>query len=229
MGEKKKKEASTRLWQKVLIVGACVLFVVLMIVSGMGSGWLSVFTVIKPGDTVVLDYTLFNAEGNPILTTDQQLYTKDASTSRGLVLSKQISITANQTLTKSLYPVQIYTTASGWSNQFAIFSPEYNAISTGLVGMKINEQKRISIASGNSMTQNWSADQLMLNKVNISDINVGDVLAMGVSDNPGVEVTNSSAITYVRTGEVTQKTQSGVIVDFGYPVADIRIVSINKR
>jgi hypothetical protein len=229
MGEKKKKEASTKLWQKILIVGACVLFVVLMIVSGMGSGWLSIFTVVKPGDTVVIDYTLLNAEGNPILTTDQQLYIKDSTMNRGLVLSRPISITANQTLAKSLYPVQIYTTASGWTNQFAIFSPEYNAISTSLVGMKINEQKRISIPSGNSMTQNWSADQLTLNKVNISDINVGDVLAMGVSDNPDVEITNTSAITYVRTGEVIQKTQSGVIVDFGYPAADIRVVSINKR
>ena len=61
MGEKKKKEASTKLWKKILIVGACVLFVVLMIVSGMGSGWLSIFTVVRPGDNVVIDYTLYNA------------------------------------------------------------------------------------------------------------------------------------------------------------------------
>ncbi len=229
MGEKKKKEESTKLWKKVLIVGACVLFVVLMIVSGMGSGWLSIFTVVKPGDTVVIDYTLFNAGGNPILTTDQQSYIKTASTSRGLMLSKQISITANQSLTRALYPVQIYTTDSGWTKQFAIFSPEYNAISAGIVGMKLNEQKRISIPSADSMTQTWSTDQLMLNKVNISDINIGDVLAMGVSDNPEAEVSNTSAITYVRTGEITQKTQSGVVVDFGYPYADIRVVSINNR
>ena len=229
MGEKKKKDASTKLWKKVLIVGACVLFVVLMIVSGMGSGWLSIFTVVKPGDTVVIDYTLFNAGGNPILTTDQQSYIKIASTSRGLMLSKQVSITANQSLTRALYPVQIYTNDSGWTKQFAIFSPEYNAISAGIVGMKLNEQKRISIPSADSMTQTWSTDQLMLNKVNISDINIGDVLAMGVSDNPEAEVTNTSAITYVRTGEITQKTQSGVVVDFGYPYADVRVVSINNR
>ncbi|HET6580991.1 MAG TPA: hypothetical protein VFG36_03830 [Methanoregula sp.] len=229
MGEKKKKDASTKLWKKVLIVGACVLFVVLMIVSGMGSGWLSIFTVVKPGDTVVIDYTLFNAGGTPILTTDQQLYINSASTSKGLLFSKQVSITANQSLTRALYPVQIYTTDSGWTRQFAIFSPEYNAISTGIVGMKLNEQKRISIPSADSMTQTWSTDQLMLNKVNISDISIGDVLAMGVSDNPEAEVSNTSAITYVRTGEITQKTQSGVVVDFGYPYADIRVVSINNR
>jgi len=229
MGEKKKKVESTKLWKKVLIVGACVLFVVLMIVSGMGSGWLSIFTVVKPGDTVVIDYTLFNAGGSPILTTDQQSYIKTASTSRGLMLSKQISITANQSLTRALYPIPIYTTDSGWTRQFAIFSPEYNAISAGIVGMKLNEQKRISIPSADSMTQTWSTDQLMLNKVNISDINIGDVLAMGVSDNPEAEVSNTSAVTYVRTGEITQKTPSGVVVDFGYPYADIRVVSINNR
>lgn len=229
MGEKKKKEASTKLWKKVLIVGACVLFVVLMIVSGMGSGWLSIFTVVKPGDTVVIDYTLFNAGGTPILTTDQQLYIKSASTSTGLLFSKQVSITANQSLTRALYPVQIYTTDSGWTKQFAIFSPEYNAISAGIIGMKLNEQKRISIPSADSMTQTWSTDQLMLNKVNISDINIGDVLAMGVSDNPEAEVSNTSSVTYVRTGEITQKTQSGVVVDFGYPYADVRVVSINNR
>jgi hypothetical protein len=228
MGVKKKKEESTKLVSKILIVCVCLLFVGLMILSGMGTSWLSIFTVVKPGDTVVIDYTLYNAGGNPILTTDQQLYVKTASTSGGLVLSKQIAITANQTLSRSLYPVQIYTSGSGWGNQFAIFSPEYDAISTGIVGMKMNELKRISIPSGNSMTQEWTTDQLMLNKVNISDISIGDVLAMGVSDNPEAEISNTSAITYVRTGEITQKTQSGVVVDFGYPVAEVRVVSINK-
>jgi len=228
MGVKKKKEESTKLVSKILIVSVCLLFVGLMILSGMGTSWLNIFTVVKPGDTVVIDYTLYNAGGNPILTTDQQLYVKTASTSGGLVLSKQIAITANQTLSRSLYPVQIYTSGSGWSKQFAIFSPEYDAISNGIVGMKMNEQKRIIIPSGNSMTQEWTTDQLMLNKVNISDISIGDVLAMGVSDNPEAEVSNTSAITYIRSGEITQKTQSGVVVDFGYPVAEVRVVSINK-
>jgi hypothetical protein len=228
MGLKKKKEESTKLVSKILIVGVCLLFVGLMILSGMGTSWLSIFTAVKPGDTVVIDYTLYNAGGNPILTTDQQLYVKTASTSGGLVLTKQIAITANQTLSRSLYPVQIYTSGSGWSKQFAIFSPEYDAISNGIVGMKMNEQKRIIIPSGNSMTQEWTTDQLMLNKVNISDINIGDILAMGVSDNPEAEVSNTSSITYIRTGEITQKSQSGVVVDFGYPVAEVRVVSINK-
>lgn len=228
MGEKKKKEESTKLVKKVLIVGACVLFVVLMIVSGMGSSWLVMFTSVKPGDSVVIDYTFFDAAGSPILTTDQQLYTQTSANTSGLILARQISVTSNQTLTGSVYPVQIYTPGSGWTKQFALFSPEFNAISAGIIGMKTNEKKRITLPSGNSMTQNWSADQLSINKVNITDIHIGDILAMGVSDRPEVEASNTSAILYVRIGEVTQKSLSGVIVDFGYPVAEVRVVSINK-
>ena len=49
----------------------CVLFVGLMIVSGMGTGWITIFTSVKPGDTVVIDYTLYDAAGKPIVTTEQ--------------------------------------------------------------------------------------------------------------------------------------------------------------
>jgi hypothetical protein len=67
------------------------------------------------------------------------------------------------------------------------------------------------------------------NKVNISEINVGDYLSMGVSDKPEAEVSNVSSISYIRIGEVSQKSPSGVEVDFGYPVVDVKVVSINKR
>ena len=71
MGVKKKKEDSTKLVSKILIVGVCLLFVGLMVLSGMGSSWLTIFTSVKAGDTVVIDYTLFDAGGKPIVTTDK--------------------------------------------------------------------------------------------------------------------------------------------------------------
>ncbi len=77
------------------------------------------------------------------------------------------------------------------------------------------------------MTQLWSPEQLQRNGVNLTDINVGDVLAMGVSDNPEEMATNQSANTYVRVGEVSRKSNEGVVVEFGYPAVDIRVVSIN--
>jgi len=229
MGEKKQKEKTVAQWKKVVVVGACVLFVVLMIVSGMGYGWISAFAVVKPGDVALIDFTLYNAGGNPIVTTDQQLFKQAAAQGKQVLFSKQISLTSNQSLSQPLYPVQVYTTSSGWANQFALFRPEYEAMSSGIVGMKANEQKRITIPSTASMSQLWSPEQLKRNGVNLSDINVGDVLTMGVSDNPEEMATNNSSITYMRVGEVSRKTPQGVVVEFGYPAADVRVVSINRN
>ncbi|MDO9323490.1 MAG: hypothetical protein Q7T80_00875, partial [Methanoregula sp.] len=163
-------------------------------------------------------------------TTDQNLYKQAAAQGKSLLLSKQISVTANQSLSHPLFPVQIYTTGSGWAGtKFALLRPEFEAMSSGIVGMKVNEKKRITIPSSVSMTQIWSADQLKRNGVNLSQINVGDILTMGVSDNPEEMATNMSALTYMRVGEVSIKTDQGVTVDFGYPAADVSIVSINAN
>ena len=76
MGAKKQAVKSKKVWIKALAIIAGVLFVVLMVVSAMGSSWISSLATIKPGDVVVLDYTLRDAQGTPILTSNQQLYTQ---------------------------------------------------------------------------------------------------------------------------------------------------------
>ncbi len=229
MGEKKQKEKKVAQWKKIVVVGACVLFVVLMIVSGMGSSWISAFAVAKPGDVAVIDYTLYDAGGNPIVTTDQTIFKQAVSQGKFMLFSKQLSITTNQSLTQTLIPVQVYSTSSGWVDKFAIFKPEYDAMSSGIVGMKVNEQKRVNIPQSASMTQLWTPELLMRNGVNLSDIKVGDIIPMGVSDNPEAMATNQSSTSYVRIGEVSQKTADGATVNFGYPAIDFRVVSINKN
>jgi FKBP-type peptidyl-prolyl cis-trans isomerase 2 len=227
MGDKKQKEARMKTVKQVLVVGACVLFVILMILSGMGSHWLTMFTVIKPGDTVVVDYTLYDNNGNPILTSSQQTYTTTVTKGRDIIFSRQLLVTAGQNLTKTIYPVSFYTSSNGWSNEYALFSSEYEAINKALIGMKTGDQKRVSILAS-SMEQEWSAAQLMQNGVDIQKLVTGDFLAMGVSDTPEAITTNIT-MTYTRVGHVTSKTNESVIVDFGYPAADISIVSINAN
>jgi hypothetical protein len=229
MGEKKKKEESMKLAKKVLIVGACVLFVVLMIISGMGSGWLTMFTSAKPGDTVVIDYTLFDVAGKPLVTTEKSTYDKAVAQGSGIFGSKQITITANQTMEKPIYAISVYPSNGGKVQQLALFSSEYNAISLGIIGMKVNEQKRIAISSDMPMTYDWSAERLALNKINMSDITVGDSFFMGVTDNPEDVANTTSANTFLRVGDVTNKSRDGIVIDISYPMADVRVVSINKR
>lgn len=228
MGEKKRKEAEVARWKKVVVVAACVIFVVLMVVSGMGFGWLSMFAVTKPGQTVVLDYTIYDGSGNPVITTDQQVYTTAASAGKPVLYTQQIVVVANQTMTEPIYPVPVYTSQSGWENEFAIFSMELNAITSGVVGMSTNQQKTVALPASSSMSQLWSAEDLEKNGIDMNSINVGDQFAMGVSDNPEEMATNESAKTFIRISEVIRKTDGGIVVDFSYPKADIRVVSINN-
>ncbi len=228
MGVKKKKEDSTKLVSKILIVSVCLLFVGFMILAGMGTGWLNMFTSVKSGDTVVIDYTLLDAAGKPIVTTEKAIYEQAVAKGSGVFGSKQITITANQTMEIPIYTIPAYPSNGGKVQQLALFSEEYNAVSLGIIGMKANEQKRIAIASNVPMTYDWSAERLALNKINISDIRIGDSFFMGVSDNPEDATNNTSANTYLRIGEVSNKSSDRIIVDFAYPMVDIKIVSINK-
>jgi hypothetical protein len=227
MGDKKQKEAMIKKAKQVLVVGACVLFVVLMIVSGMGSGWLTMFTVVKPGDKVVVDYTFYDISGNPLLTTNQQLYTQFVSKGKSIIFGRQLSMTAGQNLTKSLYPVQIYSSDKGWTQSFAIFATEYDAIGETVIGMKTGDQKRVHLINA-SLSQSWSKDSLERNNVSMDLMNVGDSLAMGVSDKPE-EMTSNASVTYTRIGEITSKSSDGIIIDFGYPYVDISITAINPN
>jgi hypothetical protein len=228
MGAKKQAEKSGKLWTKVLAIVAGVLFVVLMVVSSMGSSWISSLAAVKPGDVVVVDYTLKDAQGNPLITSSSSLYKQLAGEGSSVMYSKQLTITANQSLPKAVFPVQVYSEKTGWTNQFAVFANEYDAISTGIVGLKTGGQKTIPLVSNKPMTQFWSADQLAKNNMSLSSMQVGQLISLGVSDDPEAASANSTAQYYVRIGEITNKTSDGIILDFSYPSVDVTVVSVNK-
>jgi hypothetical protein len=123
----------------------------------------------------------------------------------------------------------VFPSSGSGVQQLAIFSSEYNAISLGVLGMKVNEQKKIPLSSGIPMTQEWSVEQLLSSKINLSDLSPGDNFFIGISDDPDAVANKSTVNTYVRIGEITNKSADGVVVDFSYPVMDVRVVSINKR
>ena len=228
MGAKKQAEKSGKMWTKILAIVAGVLFVVLMVVSSMGSSWISSLATVKPGDVVVVDYTLKDAQGNPLVTSSSSLYKQLAGEGSSVLYSKQLTLTANQSLPKAVFPVQVYSEKTGWTNQFALFANEYDAISSGVVGLNTNGQKTISLESNKPKTQFWTADQLAKNNMNLSSMQVGQLIALGVSDNPEAASDNSTAQYYVRIAEITNKTPDGITLDFAYPSVDVTVVSVNK-
>lgn len=230
MGEKKQKEAAQKKWTKVIFIVFAVLFVVVMIVSSLGTGWITGLAPVRTGDKVVIDYTIYDTANNPLVTTNQQLYQQMVQSGKGIMYARQLSLTANQSLRQGIFPVDVYTGSSGGSwDQFALLAPEYDAITQGIVGMRTNEKKSIVFTSNVSMSQLWTPDQLVRNNINMSALQVGDTLAMGVSDNPNATAANTTAATYIRVGEVTRISPAGAVVEFGYPRADVTVVSITKQ
>ena len=229
MGEKKQSEKFKKTAYKILAVVAGVLFVVLMVVSSMGSGWISGLAVVKPGDVVVIDYTVRDERGNPLLTSNQQVYTQSAAAGNWLLGSKQLTVTADQALTRPLFPVQVITPDRQEWRQFAILASEYNTISSGIVGMKVNEQKKINLGTISPITDFLTNDQMKKMKLNLTNVGVGESIVLPISENPNREIPNSSAAEYLRIMQVTDKSSEGATLSYNLPSVDVSIVSINNR
>jgi hypothetical protein len=229
MGEKKKNEAWVKTVSKIFIVLACLLFVGLMILSGMGNQWITMFNSVKSGDTVVLDVTVYDATGKPIITSDQTVYNQVVAKGQDIFATKQLTVISNKSMDKSIFGVPGSASTGTGVQQLAIFSSEYNAISSGIVGMKVNEQKRIAIPSDIMMKNDLSVEQLALSKINLTDISIGDSFFMGVSDTTEKITNTTKATTFLRIADVVSKSPDGIVIDLNYPTIEVRVVSINKQ
>jgi len=229
MGEKKKNEAWVKTVSKIFIVLACLLFVGLMILSGMGNQWITMFNSVKSGDTVVLDVTVYDAAGKPIITSEQTVYNQAVAKGQDIFATKQLTVISNKSMDKSIFGVPGSASTGTGVQQLAIFSSEYNAISSGIVGMKVNEQKRIAIPSDNMMKNEFSVEQLAISKINLTDISIGDNFFMGVSDTTEKVTNTTKPNTFLRIGDVVEKSPEGVVVDLNYPSIEVRVVSINNQ
>jgi hypothetical protein len=230
MGEKKKKEATVKTWKKVLFVAAALLFIVIMVVSSMGMNWISGIAPVKAGDAVLVDYTIYDSSGRPFLTTDQQVYKEQAAKGVSILFAKQLTLTANQSYRQALYPVLVYSPMNGGSYQeFALYNPEYAAINNAVVGMKANEKKRIALPTSGTMSALLSPEDLEKTQIDIKSLENGDSLLLGVSENPESMAGNASAVSYVRLAQVVRVSDAGVVVDFGYPSADVTVVQFSHQ
>ena len=72
MKKEKKKEIFP--WKKVFVIAVGVVFIAMMVLSAMGMSWLQSFRTVMANDTVTIGFTLRDAAGQPVLTSDQSLY-----------------------------------------------------------------------------------------------------------------------------------------------------------
>lgn len=217
-------------WKKILVVGAGLVLVVFMILSGMGTSWITGMKPAVAGDTAVIDYTIKDSNGHVIITSNQKLFNDTIQQGNIAFLTGRMSVGVNSTAAQDVVKVLAYNPQTG-QVQFGLFSPEVEAISRGLAGMKKGEGKTVDFVTDASYERRMTVQEFEGIGGNISRDQVGDPFLIAFVEHPVVNFDNTTQTDlYIsRIATITEKDQDGVNVSFGYANAEIILDQLNNR
>ncbi len=224
------KKTGTFGWKKLLVVGAGLVLVVFMILSGMGTSWITGMKPAVAGDTAVIDYTIRDSNGHVIITTSQKLFNDTVQQGNVVFLTGQMSVGVNSTAAQDVVKVLAYNPQTG-QVQFGLFSPELESISAGLVGMKKGEAKTVPFTTDASYERRMTVQEFEGIGGNISRDQVGDPFLIAFVEHPVVNFDNTTSpdLYISRIATITEKDPEGVNLSFGYSNAEIILEQINSK
>jgi hypothetical protein len=224
----KKNDGWTKSWAKLFLVMACILFVGVMIITSLGTNWLVTMKPAETGDTVVIDLTLRDATGRPVLTTNERIF--NASFQKGEIvwLTRPLTLAVNATTTEVITAVPAYRYDYGEAS-FGLLGDELNKISDSLEGMKQGETQKIVFPYSDQFQRDMDPEQFAQMGGNFSMAMQGDQLLLAFTTTPEINIDANSTPEYaVRTSLITGKNSENVTVSYGYPTADITIIRLNS-
>ncbi len=218
-------ELGTALWKKVLFVSVGVLFVVLMVVSSMGTSWLNMFQTVKTGSVVLTDLTIRDDQNRPILTTSQTVYSNAIKENRSVFLVSPFVIDAGLPFNGTMKTIPIVAPSSGAN--YTLFGQEYDAISMGVVGMHPGGTKSIRLDANVTEEQNYTAEQFDQLGGDFANATIGDEMVLAFAENPASLSDNTTTPSYaLRTTHVVSKTEDSLMLSFSHAVADLTLSQV---
>jgi hypothetical protein len=227
-GKPTKKSGSGFNWAKVVIVIACVAFAGIMIMTSLGTGWLTSMKPIQNGDVAYVDLTLKDEFGRPVFTTNQRIY--DATLEQGtlVLLAAPMTVPVNITSENLIDPVTAYLPGTGQVS-FAFLGPEYNQIAQGLIGMKKGETRTIAFIDEPEFQRNMTPEEFSEMGGNFTEAMKGDQLILGFTTSPMISAEANTTPQYaLRTVPIIDKTNDNITVNYGYSSADVTIRDISS-
>jgi len=227
---KKEKKTDIFPWKKVFVIAVGVLFVAMMVLSAMGMSWLQSFRTVMANDTVTLDFTLRDAIGQPVLTTDQNLY--QTAIARGYLsfLTSPLTVRAGYIGNQPYTGVQAenyYMSRSGDQVEFGLLGQELDELDAAVLGMRTGDTKTIHFTFADPLTLSMSRQEFMSMGGNFTNAELGDLIPIGFSEAPmieGLDGYNSTPTNAVlRIAIVVNKTADAIEVQHRYPSADITV------
>jgi len=226
-GNNKNKGLSERL-SKVAILG-----VLLVCVVGftLNMGFFSFFKTAQPGSICQVDYTLYDAQGMPLITSNEGVFQAEYEKGNLALLSEPLVLTVGEEYSETFIPITLRY-PEGASN--TLLANELSQINAALQGMRQNEQKTVEIAGAETMMTAMTTEQFDSivqgygTNFNFSSAETGDWVPLGVSATPIIEMDNATPEIYVRYGKVAQKSTDEITVAYGYPTASITLEYIGN-
>lgn len=222
----KKKDSEGRNWTQIGMIVFGVLFAFLMVAS-YGIPAMSAFRSVDPGDSALVEYTILDKDGKPVITTSQKVLEKTMKQGDLAFLTGPFSLTGGANA--SSYVEGIPVALGEMQGEFALLSPEIEAMNNGIIGMHERETKRISI-SHLPIIQTFDVESTGRLGINFTRIQVGDriPIQMTIADEPTIFTDPNSSISYLRLGTVTEKNTGNMTVNFDYADAEVTVLQITK-
>ncbi|MBO4521669.1 MAG: hypothetical protein J5703_00585, partial [Methanomicrobium sp.] len=177
---------------------------------------------------VALDYTIYYAEGLPILTTSsnvvENMY-KQGYTGTGI--TNRYVLRAGSIETERLVPVNAYVYGDGVV-PFGIYGSELDSISAKTVGMHVNDVARVNLKYDTDMIESLSAFEYSFIGGNFSSAQIGQVIPNLAIPYESIDPAtgNTSTTQLLRPAVIVDKTEDRIYLNLGYEYAQIQVVQI---
>jgi hypothetical protein len=223
-----RKSGSGFSWTKAGMVIFGVAFVVIMIVTSLGTGWLVGMKPAESVDVAYCDVTLKDDQGRTVFTTNQRIFNATVERGGPVWLANPMAVPVNITTENLVEPIPAYFPGVGQSS-FAFLGPEYNEIAEGLIGMKDGESRRIPFEQNTGFQREMTEEEFAGIGGNFTLAQVGDQLIFGFTTSPMISAEDNTTPGYaLRTVTVSNKSGETVTVVYGYSAADITILRLSR-
>ena len=118
-----------------------------------------------------------------------------------------------------------------YQTYFGLFSDEMNLISQGLVGVKQNEQKTISLVMPQDpLETTMTPDQFSKLIGPVNETFVNDQIILALTANPQINLDNTTPVDqYMRTFYVRNISPDGVDMKYGYSTIEFQVIGLNTK
>ena len=223
------RKAQPRNWTQIAIVAFCVLIAVGMVVSTFGTAWLNFFTKIKEGDSVLIDFTIYDKSGRPVVTSSQSLFQKEVENDV-IFFAKTMPVVAGAVTDQDIFPIEAFGqyTTSGLM-EFGLLKAEIDEMTHAVIGQKVGSSVTVDIPVPVDLVQTMEHEEFIQKVGDILDIiQVGAQLPLSFSETPQISLDNSTPLTYLRTVTITEITDTEITLDYGYPSVTVTVKELRK-